>query len=232
MAAPLEASTKEEQRSVIRFWVSKCVKPIEIHRCMDLQYGNACLSQQQVFELSRKFKNGMSNVAGAPQPGQINRIVTPQEISEVERVIRENRRVTANEVAAMLDISHGPAHHIIQDVLQFHIVSARWAPRQLTLELKERRVDACQELLRRYKTEGDGFLQRVLTGVESWVHNFWPETKRVSKKWHHSTLPKPKKFRTQASAGKVMLTLFWDHRGPLVEHWHVQGDHSHQCHIL
>jgi hypothetical protein len=29
-----------------------------------------------------------------------------------------------------------------------------------------------------------------------------------------------------------MLTLFWDHRGPLVEHWHVQGDHSHQCHIL
>jgi hypothetical protein len=31
-------------------------------------------------------------------------------------------------------------------------------PRQLTAELKERRVDACQELLKRFETEGDGFL--------------------------------------------------------------------------
>jgi histone-lysine N-methyltransferase SETMAR len=80
-------------------------------------------------------------------------------------------------------------------------------------------VDACQELLRRYETEGDGFLQRIVTGDESWVHHFQPETKKASKEWRHCILPKPQKFRTQASAGKVMLTLFWDHRGPLVEHY-------------
>jgi hypothetical protein len=87
----------------------------------------------------------------------------------------------ADEVAAMLGISHGSAHHIIHDVLQFHKVSARWVPRQLTLELKERHVDVCQELLRRYETEGDGFLQRIVTGDESWVHHFQPETKKASK---------------------------------------------------
>ena len=63
----------------------------------------------------------------------------------------------------------------------FHKVSGRWVPRQLTPELKERGVDACEELLRRYEIEGDAFLQRIETGDESWVHYFQPETKRASR---------------------------------------------------
>jgi histone-lysine N-methyltransferase SETMAR len=190
---------------------------------MELQYGNACLSLQQVYEWSKKFKNCMSSVAATPRPGQAHRVVAPQAISEVEHVTKENRRVMVDEVVAMLDISHGSAHHIIHDVLQFHKVSARWVPRQLSLEMKERRVDVCQELLQRYKTEGGGFLERIVTGDESWVYHFQPETKKASKEWRHSTSPKPKKFRTQASAGKVMLKLFWDHRGPLVEYYMSKG---------
>jgi hypothetical protein len=42
MVALLEASMKEEQRSVIRFLVSKGNKPIKIHRHMKLQYGKEC----------------------------------------------------------------------------------------------------------------------------------------------------------------------------------------------
>ena len=58
MAASRETCTKEEQRSAIRFLTSESVKPIEIHRRMKVQYGDACLSQQQVYEWSRKFTNG------------------------------------------------------------------------------------------------------------------------------------------------------------------------------
>jgi len=72
--------------------------------------------------------------------------------------------VTQNDIAACLKISHGSAHHIVHYVLQFHKVSARWVPRQLTPELRERRVDACEELLRRFEREGDGFLARIVTG--------------------------------------------------------------------
>ena len=71
MAAPLETCTREEQRSVIRFLCSEGVKPIEIYRRMKLfQYGDACLSQQQVYEWSRKFANGVTSVEGATRPGQ------------------------------------------------------------------------------------------------------------------------------------------------------------------
>jgi len=92
-------------------------------------------------------------------------------------------------------------------------VSARWVPRQLTEELKERRVDACQELLKRFKAEGDGCLGRIVTGDETWVHYHQPETKNVSKEWRHTSSPNPKKFRTQPSAGKVKLTFFGMNEG-------------------
>jgi hypothetical protein len=35
-----------------------------------------------------------------------------------------------------------------------------------------------------------------------------PETKRTSKEWRHSLTQEPKKFWTQPSAGKIMLTIF------------------------
>jgi hypothetical protein len=163
MAASLSTCTREEQRSVIRFLSSEVVKPTEICRRMEVQYGDACLSLQQVYEWTRKFLNGVSSVANSPRPGQAHRLVTPEAIAAVKAIVKDNRRVTVHEIAAHLDISDGSAHHIVHDVLQFHKVSARWVPRQLTAELKERRVDACQELLKQFEAEGDGFLERIVT---------------------------------------------------------------------
>ena len=62
---------------------------------------------------------------------------TPEMVAGVERVLRENRRITLDEVVSELNISHGSAHLIIHNVLGFHKVSARWVPQQLTPELKE-----------------------------------------------------------------------------------------------
>ena len=74
MAAPLATCTKEEQRLAILFY-NEGVKPIEIHRRMKFQYGDACLSLQQVYEWTRKFMNGISSLTDSPRPGQAHRVV-------------------------------------------------------------------------------------------------------------------------------------------------------------
>jgi len=109
--------------------------------------------------------DGISSVTDSPRPGQAHRIVTPEAIAAVEAIAKENRRVTVNKIAAHLDMNQGSAHHIVHD-LQFHEVSARCVPRQLTAELKERRVDARQELLKRFEAEGDDFLGRIVTEMK------------------------------------------------------------------
>jgi len=130
-----------------------------------------------------------------------------------------------------LEIGVGSADHIIHEELKFQKVCARWVPYRLTPEMKERRVDACQELLRRYEADGEAFLQRIVTGDESWVHFYERERKRQSMEWPHTSSPKPKKARVQRSAGKVMLTFLSDYKGPMLEHYMPRGS-TDQCHLL
>jgi len=62
----------------------------------------------------------------------------------------------------------------------------------------------------------------VITGVESWVYVYDPETKAQSSQWKHSSSSGPKKSRHVHSNFKVLLTVFLDPRG-VVHHEYEQG---------
>ena len=63
MATPLSTCTVEGQKSVIHFLWSEGVKPSEIYRRMEVQYGDSCLSQGRVYEWVERFKNRRQNVS-------------------------------------------------------------------------------------------------------------------------------------------------------------------------
>ena len=52
-----------------------------------------------------------------------------------------------------------------------------------------------------------------MTVDETWVHYYEPENKAQSRQWVGPGSPRPKKFKTQPSAGKVMAKVFWDAKG-------------------
>ena len=101
------------------------------------------------------------------------------------------------------------------DTLEYSKLCPRCVPRQLTEAHKRSRLEACSELLE-YCHSDKTFLQRLVTGVETWVHYFEPESKRASIEWRHLTSPSSKKFKSQQSAGKVMMTVFWDSAGVIL----------------
>ena len=86
MAAPLEACTREEQRSVIRFLGSEGVNLSEVHRRMKMHYGDVCLSLQQVYDWDRKFKSGVSSVADAAHSGRPHTTDALEIVGGVERM--------------------------------------------------------------------------------------------------------------------------------------------------
>jgi len=131
--------------------------------------------------------------------------------------------VTIDELANRFEINHGSAYDIIHNRLGFRKVCARWVPKQLTEEQKNNRVAICQRLLDCYANEGGAFLTQIVTGDEMWVHHFAPESKRQSMEWKHPGSPVKKKFKGQPSARKVMLTVFWDSQGVLLEHYLERG---------
>ena len=44
--------------------------------------------------------NAISSVTDSSRPGQAHRVVTPEDIAAVEAIVKENRRVTLNEISA------------------------------------------------------------------------------------------------------------------------------------
>lgn len=80
-----------------------------------------------------------------------------------------------------------------------------------------------KHFLERYRQEGDSFLRSIMTGDETWVFHYDPETKRQSMEWRHSTSPRVRKFKTAKSAGKIMLTIFWDSRGVIHKEYMVRS---------
>ena len=66
---------------------------------MKVQCGDGCLSLQQGYWWTREFMNGISSVTDSPRPGQVHRVLTPEGIAAVEAIVKENRRVTVNEIA-------------------------------------------------------------------------------------------------------------------------------------
>jgi len=79
----------------------------------------------------------------------------------------------------------------------------------LSDEMKAEKVRISREPLERFEKEGEDFLKKIITGDETWVYYYDPENKRQSMEYRHKESPQPKKFKTQTSAGKVMLTVFF-----------------------
>jgi len=85
-----------------------------------------------MYEWNEKLKTASTSVVSS-LPGQAITI----DITAVENVIREKRRVTVKEVASLLDISVGSVHHNIDDELKFQNVCARWVPKRLISEMRD-----------------------------------------------------------------------------------------------
>ena len=52
-----------------------------------------------------------------------------------------------------------------------------------------------------------------MTVDETWVHYYEPENKAQSRQWVRPGSSRPKKFKTQPSAGKAVATVYWDAKG-------------------
>jgi hypothetical protein len=67
-------------------------------------------------------------------------------------------------------------------------------PRLLQNEQKQHRLEVCWELQQQLQ-EDPNFLSKVVTGDESWVYGYDPETKQQSSQWKSPSSPRPKKAR-------------------------------------
>ncbi|UYV70425.1 hypothetical protein LAZ67_7002954 [Cordylochernes scorpioides] len=152
----------------------------------------------------KAFKEGREEVADEPRSGRPTTSRTDENVDRVLEVLRTDRRLSIQQITDTLHMSTFVVHGIVTEDLQMRKVCAKLVPKVLTQDQKELRVLRCQELLDLIKNEPD-FLNSVVTGDESWMFEYDPESKRQSCAWHTKSSPRPKKARMSKSRIKTII---------------------------
>lgn len=187
------------------------------------------MSLRHVYKWIQCFKEGRAETHDDARSGRPSDALNEDSICAVRTLLEENRRYTITDLHRemstrfLIDKSRTTIFRILTEALDMRKISARWVPRLLSDDDKKRRMGAALEFLQEYNEVGHEILDRVVTGDESWIHFWTPESKEQLKQWKKKEEETPRKCKQVPSAGKVMLTAFWDRHGVIYTEYHSQG---------
>ena len=118
-------------------------------------------------------------------------------------------------IAESLNIPTDVVLRILKEDLGKRKLCASFVPRSLTPEQREERVASSQDAVAMADAD-KRFLNKIITGNETWCCAYDPETKRHNSEWVGETSPRPKKLKFRRSRIETMLVTFFDSQG--VEH--------------
>ena len=89
----------------------------------------------------------------------------------------KDRRLSVRMIAEETGLDKNAVRRILRGHLQMRKICAKLVPKYLCMEQKANPLEICQDLLGRLEIEPD-FMGKVITGDESWVFDYNPETQR------------------------------------------------------
>ena len=116
----------------------------------------------------------------------------------------KDRRVSIETISAQFDVSVGTVHPIIRGELKMWKICAKFVPRVLGEDQKERLCHVSKEIVELINSD-PAVLDALVTCHESWIYCYDPETKRQSSQWKHAGSPRPKKARQSKSTHKLLM---------------------------
>ena len=204
-------SFKVEYHAVIRYLYLKGKTGKEIHGELADVYGSSAPYYALVKFWLGEFKRGRTSLEDEARSGRPLDATDKEMCKKVRDLVYSDRRIQVEEITQALGILHGRVSTILHDRLVMRKLTARWVPKSLSDEQMATRASVCSSLLKRFRSKDD-FLLCLVTVDETWVYYYEPENKAQSQLVGPGS-PKPKKLKTQPSAGKVMATVFWDAKG-------------------
>lgn len=183
------------------------------HERLVLAFGDRAPSEETVRLWFKEFERGRRQLEDEPRSGRPADAVTDENIRLVEKLIREERNITVREIEQEVGINVASVERILHNHLGVHKVASRWVPHLLTPEQKEQRVDWCHFMLQKFNDGRSKRVNDIVTGDETWIYAYDPETKQQSTVWVFDDEPPPTKVVRSKSMDKQMVAVFFRRTG-------------------
>ena len=213
-----------EERYAIKF----CFK---LDKYATETYGASWMNRASVFGCHKRFKKGRESVRDDERCGRSKEVRTRALIGQIKNFMEKDRLVSIEIISAQFDVSVGTVHTIIREKLTMQKICAKFVPRVLREDQKERHYHYSREMVELINSD-PAVLDAQVTSDESWIYRYDPETKRRSYQRKHAGSLRPKKTRQSKSTHKLLMVPFFDNTGMIYKHWVSTGQtFNKECYV-
>ena len=106
---------------------------------------------------------------------------------------------------------------ILRERLGLRKICARWVPHLLTDEQKQSRVRLASQVIEKYDKCDPCHLEKIVTGDETWIYHFQPDSKAKNKVWVLSNGNRPVIACRCKTSNRMLYAIFFDLKGPVLQ---------------
>ena len=128
----------------------------------------SCMDRASVFEWHKRFKEGRESVRVDERCGRSKEVRIPELLGQIKNFMDKDSHVSIETISAQFDVSVGSVHTIIHEDLKMRKICAKFIPRVLREDQKERRCHDRREMVKLINSD-PAVLDALVTCDESWI---------------------------------------------------------------
>ena len=208
-----------EQRVYCKIRAQLGFLPTEIHADLQKVYGNGALkyASLQVGMPFCRFNDGRESIENDPRVGRPVSVLTEKNVATVKTWIEEDAHYTMQEIEELSGIHLSSVLKILCERLGLRKICACWVPHLLTDEQKQSRVTLASQVIEKYDKCDPRCLEEIVTGDETWIYHFQPDSKAKNKVWVSSEGDRPVITRPCKTSNHMLYAIFFDSKGPVLQ---------------
>ena len=207
-----------EQRVYCKIRAQLGFPPTENHADLQKVYGNGALKYATVCKWVLCFNDGRESIENDPRVDRPVSVLTEKNVATVKKLIEEDARYTVQETEKLSGIHSSSVLKILHERLGLSKICVRWVPHLLTDEQKQNWVRLASQVTEKYDKCDPSLprrLEEMVTGDETWVYHFQPDSKAKTKVWVSSEGDRPVIARCCKTSNHMLYVIFFDSKGPV-----------------
>ena len=183
---------------------------------MQKVYGNGALKYATVCKWVRRFNDGRESIKNDPRVGKPVSVLMEKNVATVKKLTEEDARYTVQEIEELSGIHSSSVLKILRERLGLRKICARWVPHLLTEEQKQSRVRFASQVIEKYDKCNPCRLEEIVTGDETWICHFQPDSKAKNKVWVSFEGDRPVIAGRCKTSNRMLYALFFYSKGPVL----------------